>query len=119
MAITSSEDDSNRSVTGTISRAWAEQDLNGFGKWVDGQQAGPAYDQGAVIMSEQLAVQEEFSAALDWATRVASPDRRLSPATQVFQNWLQHDRDAAMEWYGKAELPEDLRKNFELYLPHE
>jgi hypothetical protein len=117
MAAASPQNDSNRSITGSISRAWAEQDLNGFGKWVDGQQPGPAYDQGAVIMSEQLAAQEDFSEALDWATRVTSPDRRLSPATQVFQNWLHRDREAAMGWYGKAELPEDLRKNLELYLP--
>jgi hypothetical protein len=119
MAAATPREDPNRSLTGTIARAWASQDLEGFGKWVDGQQTGPAYDQGAVIMSEHLSEQEEFGEALDWATRVTDPNYGISPATQVFQNWLRKDREAAIDWFERTEVSDDLRKNLERYLPRE
>lgn len=117
MAAASSQANSN--ISGAVSRAWAEHDLVEFGKWVDGQQPGPAYDEGAVVMTQSLASQGEFGNAMDWATRLSSPEKCLSPVSSVFQNWLHKDRDAAMDWYGNSDLPEDLRKNLERYLPRE
>jgi hypothetical protein len=119
MAAAMSREDSNPSLSGTVANAWAAQDLEGFGKWVDGQHAGPGFDQGAVILSEQLSEQQEFSEALEWATRVSDPDTRGYRTSQAFQSWLRRDREAAIDWFERAEVSDDLRKNLERYLPRE
>lgn len=117
MAAVTSQENSN--IIKAVSGAWAEHDLDGFGTWVNGQPPGAAYDQGALIIAEHLTSQEEFSEAMDWATRVTDPEKTLYPVSNAFMNWMRHDREAAMDWYGKTELSEDLRKKLESYLRSE
>jgi hypothetical protein len=119
MAAAMSRDDANTSLRDTVARAWVAQDLEGFGNWVDGQQSGPARDEGAAILSEHLSEQQEFSAALEWATRVSDPNTRGYRISQAFQSWLRRDRDAAIDWFERADMDDDLRKNLERQLPRE
>jgi hypothetical protein len=99
----------------SVARTWARQDPAGFGGWLEGQEAGPLHDHGAVILASNLAEQGEFTQALDWSARMSDENSRRNSTQNAFQQWQSRDPDAATQWLEQAQLPEDLQKALEPY----
>lgn len=104
------------SALATVARTWAQQDLEGFGGWVEAQEPGPLQDHGATILIGGLSEMGEFARALDWSAQMSDDFYRRSATQNTFSTWQSRDKAAAHQWLEQAQLPDDLRKELEPYI---
>jgi hypothetical protein len=88
---------------------WAKEDLPAYMEWVNRQET-PAIRTSAVrYVVQQLATQEHFQEAAEWATSGGTPDE--NGLYYLAHQWRQRNPDEAAAWLQDANLSPALKRN--------
>jgi len=90
-------------------RSWLAADPEGALAWMRAGE-NTEWREPALMLFALYISREQPSEALDWAARIADPERREETTIKVGQSWRSRDPEAAQEWLDRAELSEAARE---------
>ncbi len=100
-----------------VAGSWAQQDTNGFTRWLDAQPPGPATDRSIGVASDTFARQERFEDAISWGMRISEENQRWYNIERSFSRWIYSDRQAALKWLDQADLPDKTLQSIRASMP--
>jgi hypothetical protein len=89
--------------------AWATQDINDTGKWLDRQTAGPEKDAAAAAFARKV-IQREPPTAIDWALSISDAAVRNATVEEIAASWRKTDPEAAKAYLNSKGLKEPSEK---------
>ena len=91
-----------------VARQWAFQDWTSTADWLRTLPDGPGRD-GAIDSFVASVDGYDIQTATEWAGAIGNPEQRLAKLRSTFQRWLGENREAAMNWLEKSNLPAETR----------
>ena len=93
-------------------RPWLEQEPEAAEAWLRAETPSAALDSAVrIMMRETMAT--SFEGAMEWAQRIANPEKRESNIVDLAQKWQRRDAEGAEAWLASAEITDEVRQKIE------
>ncbi len=90
-------------------RPWLEQEPEAAEAWLRAETPSAALDAAVrIMMRETMAA--SFEGAMEWAQRIADPEKRESNIIDLAHKWQRRDAEAAEAWLASAEISDEVRQ---------
>jgi len=93
-------------------RSWMQLDPDTAQAWLLTQLPNPALDP-AVKEALRNLLPKDPAASMEWAQRLDDADLRRTQMVLVGSRWRNKDPEAFAEWFGSADLPDEIRQKIE------
>ncbi len=95
---------------------WLERDMSSYTTWLEGQNPATR-DHGTSTVISYLQGQNNYAAAADWSLKLSNPNFQANQLGGALSNWVQSDREAALKWFGQAQLSTQQREAVQSQYP--
>lgn len=111
-------EESQPEAFGRLVRAWAPEQPQLAGEWINALSPGNARD--SAIKAYVSAIDGiDAGLATKWANQIQDPIERMNVVFGSFSRWLQSDKNAARNWVETVAIPEGFRPYFDRMLNDE